>query len=447
MLALIFGDSSDSEGEGPQQTIPKKRCRLDQNGPGEGLEWRLSKMPRLLPIYRNGDVIGYTEAPSSSEFPRNHVAVNPLSVQPGNSTNSGTTGGQPTSGPTEKPSPLFHDFSKWAPLDLSTPAPLSSFTPLNPQPMAEFQNNCDSGMISTSLENLTAGWDVGNDSSTTKYCYINGDAHTHSHLPHAIHFSKQEEEKFHSLVNRHPSLGPAALVVGPKTLDGFGPGAADIAQAARNPDFVAYQCQKVKSQLNTTNITLKLFLKVLQRLQTLKLGQHSQALLTIFIYVFNLVGHGLSQTFLVQPPMEDCPPSEAHEELEKFILDQAWIRLDKYTGESLDGSVKIEPVDVDMEAMVILDWAMFDRSEKAGNMQWGLDTGMHEDGWNPYIPPGPEIEDQLREGNESETQVGPDYNIELENTWKGQQRNHSTRPVPCAVSKKTARSSGTHSTS
>ncbi|KIK53811.1 hypothetical protein GYMLUDRAFT_249999 [Collybiopsis luxurians FD-317 M1] len=303
MLASIFGDSSDSEREGPQQTIPKKHHRLDQNGPGEG------------------DVIGYTEAPSSSGVPRNHVAVNPLSVQLGNSTNSGTTGLQPTSGPTEKPSPLFHDFSKWAPLDLSTPAPLSSFTPLDPQPMAEFWNNCDSGVIFTSLENLTAGWDgwpsgrfaldlthkeflstkglqvhwatrnsggdrigqcnsvniyggkistkqclgvihctnpeckivtwphvnskaylicwdqVGNDSSTTKYRYINGDAHTHSCLPHAIHFSKQEEEKFQSLVNRHPSLGPAALVVGPKTLDGFGPGAADIAQAARNPDF------------------------------------------------------------------------------------------------------------------------------------------------------------------------------------------------------------------
>ncbi|KIK53021.1 hypothetical protein GYMLUDRAFT_250730 [Collybiopsis luxurians FD-317 M1] len=351
MLASIFGHSSDSEGEGPQQAIPKKRHHLDQNGPGEGLEQSPSKMPRLLPIYRNGDVIGYTEAPSSSEVPRNHVAVNPLSVQPGNSTNSGTTGLRPTSGPTEKPSPLFHDFSKWAPLDLSTPAPLSSFTPLDPQPMAEFRNNCDSGVIFTSLENLTAGWDgwpsgqfaldlthkeflstkglqvhwatrnsggdrigqcnsvniyggkistkqylgvihctnpeckivtrphvksvaqclhqlstscscgaslvhaqcnsksylicwdqVGNDSSTTKYCYINGDAHTHSRLPHAIHFSKQEEEKFQSLVNRHPSLGPAALVVGPKTLDGFGPGAADIAQAAHNPDFVAYQC-------------------------------------------------------------------------------------------------------------------------------------------------------------------------------------------------------------
>jgi hypothetical protein len=46
---------------------------------------------------------------------------------------------------------------------------------------------------------------------------------------------------------------------------------------------------------------------------------------------------------------------------------------------------------------------MFDRSEKAGvagNMQWGLDTGMHEDGWNPDIPPAPEIEGQLREGND-----------------------------------------------
>ncbi|KIK49929.1 hypothetical protein GYMLUDRAFT_253429, partial [Collybiopsis luxurians FD-317 M1] len=103
-------------------------------------------------------------------------------------------------------------------------------------------------------------WDqVGNDSSTTKYRYINGDAHTHSRLPHAIHFSKQEEEKFQSLVNRHPSLGPAALVVGPKTLDGFGPGAADIAQAARNPDFVAYQRRKVKSQVQSGHSFLQQF--------------------------------------------------------------------------------------------------------------------------------------------------------------------------------------------
>ncbi|KIK66734.1 hypothetical protein GYMLUDRAFT_238970 [Collybiopsis luxurians FD-317 M1] len=89
--------------------------------------------------------------------------------------------------------------------------------------------------------------------------------------------------------------------------------------------------------------------------------------------------------------MEECPEQE--EDIENFILNQAWKQLDAYTGLSLDGKVKIEPVDADLEAITFLDHAMFDRSEAAGfagNSQWGLDIGMLEDNWNPYDLVAPE---------------------------------------------------------
>jgi hypothetical protein len=111
-----------------------------------------------------------------------------------------------------------------------------------------------------------------------------------------------------------------------------------------------------------------------------------------------LVAHRYHSDFL---NMKDCP-SNNFIALEKFILDQAWNRLNVYTGLSLDGSVKLEPVDVDMEAIELLDWAMFDRSKEAGlagNQQWGLDKGGHEDGWNPYNPAGPETDNEIWKGS------------------------------------------------
>ncbi|KAF5368795.1 hypothetical protein D9757_012291 [Collybiopsis confluens] len=340
LLASYFGDSYDSENEAVPKNGVKKRYRQNPSGPGESLEQRPSKMPKLLPIYQDTTllrnlypmiVLEYTKIPFHENKPDN--------------TNIG-----------------YKDCSKWAPLDLSNPALLSSFTPLDPQPMAEFRKLYDDGVVFTSLSNLVGGWNgwpsgrfamnlthgqfvstkalqvnwatrnsggdrtgqssspniyngkvsskqclglihctspdcqiisrprvkseadrihqlsgvcscgpfcnskshlicwgqIGNDINT-KYRHINGDAHIHSRLPHVIHFSKQEEEKFFSLVNNHPSLGPAALVVGPKTITGFGPGAADVAQAARNPDFVAYQRRKIKSQAQGGHSFLRQF--------------------------------------------------------------------------------------------------------------------------------------------------------------------------------------------
>ncbi|KAK0479331.1 hypothetical protein IW261DRAFT_1420054 [Armillaria novae-zelandiae] len=61
-------------------------------------------------------------------------------------------------------------------------------------------------------------------------------------------------------------------------------------------------------------------------------------------------------------------------------------------------------VDVDMEALCILEDRMFDRSEDAGiagNFQWGLDVGMHQDNWCPWKFGG-ENGKGVREGTESE---------------------------------------------
>lgn len=45
-------------------------------------------------------------------------------------------------------------------------------------------------------------------------------------------------------------------------------------------------------------------------------------------------------------------------------------------------------VDVDREAVMILEKEMFEYSKEsgvAGNWQWGLDAGSHQEGWVPYI--------------------------------------------------------------
>ncbi|KAK0475392.1 hypothetical protein IW261DRAFT_1422227 [Armillaria novae-zelandiae] len=70
----------------------------------------------------------------------------------------------------------------------------------------------------------------------------------------------------------------------------------------------------------------------------------------------------------------------------------------------MDGKPKPDAVDVDMEALILLEMKIFDRSEDAGvagNHQWGLDVGMHQDSWYPWSNDGPEGEKNSCEGNES----------------------------------------------
>jgi hypothetical protein len=48
-------------------------------------------------------------------------------------------------------------------------------------------------------------------------------------------------------------VGPAGLVVGPQTVGGYGEGAADIGQAGKNRDFVAYKAREFKARTLAQN--------------------------------------------------------------------------------------------------------------------------------------------------------------------------------------------------
>ncbi|KAK0461437.1 hypothetical protein IW261DRAFT_1428628 [Armillaria novae-zelandiae] len=62
---------------------------------------------------------------------------------------------------------------------------------------------------------------------------------------------------------------------------------------------------------------------------------------------------------LVQPrspgPDDDCPPTSDIEAVNCFIRQKAWERLVDYTGCTTDGNSKPDAVDVDMEALILLE--------------------------------------------------------------------------------------------
>ncbi|THU94636.1 hypothetical protein K435DRAFT_860354 [Dendrothele bispora CBS 962.96] len=101
---------------------------------------------------------------------------------------------------------------------------------------------------------------------------------------------------------------------------------------------------------------------------------------------------------------------------DQYLLKKAWERLVEFTGKTIDGKPKSVGVDVNYEAISILEEVMFDRTINAGiagNCQWGLDVGPLEDNWFPYN--GPEAQqDNLREGSESELEVGPKYQTDVQ---------------------------------
>ncbi len=81
-----------------------------------------------------------------------------------------------------------------------------------------------------------------------RYRYVNGMPHNHSRLSYVLHMTRSEEHEFKELVETHPHLGPVALMLGPRRLDGYGKGAADISEATRHPDRVKYERRMVKSR-------------------------------------------------------------------------------------------------------------------------------------------------------------------------------------------------------
>ncbi|KAK0430367.1 hypothetical protein EV421DRAFT_1744180 [Armillaria borealis] len=115
---------------------------------------------------------------------------------------------------------------------------------------------------------------------------------------------------------------------------------------------------------------------------------------------------------------EECPSVTESESLSRFIIEKAWERLVDFTGHTTDGKIKPKVVDVDMEALVLLERRMFDTSEDAGIA---------------------EEEKETREGNELELEVGPDFDKEklakwhrtqLEKEEAREQVQRATRPRP-----------------
>lgn len=98
-----------------------------------------------------------------------------------------------------------------------------------------------------------------------------------------------------------------------------------------------------------------------------------------------LIAHHHHAEFLQNDPSVDY--------IEQYVLQKSWDRLKDWQGLTVDGRNNTEGVDVNFEALSLLDRIMFDKSEKAGvagNDQWGLDVGPHELCWGPSFR-GPDV--------------------------------------------------------
>jgi hypothetical protein len=89
----------------------------------------------------------------------------------------------------------------------------------------------------------------------------------------------------------------------------------------------------------------------------------------------------------------DADTIEHGSDLEQYIINQAWDKLVTFMGRTEEGHQKVPGLDIDLEALKILEHPMFSHSKdagEAGNYQWCLDKGIHENNWNPWDSLAPE---------------------------------------------------------
>ncbi|KAF9529533.1 hypothetical protein CPB83DRAFT_834956 [Crepidotus variabilis] len=89
-------------------------------------------------------------------------------------------------------------------------------------------------------------------------------------------------------------------------------------------------------------------------------------------------------------------------------------------------------VDVEKESLELLEEQMFEMSKQAGvagNRQWGLDAGSHQDDWNPYggLPEHWDLQNYT--AGDDECLEGPNYKA-VEKIQPITQSGHKTRPKP-----------------
>ncbi len=117
----------------------------------------------------------------------------------------------------------------------------------------------------------------------------------------------------------------------------------------------------------------------------------------------SLVPMAHAGTILLAARIQSDKPKVAWE----TAIERAWEKQVFLTGKTVNGDVRQE-VDVDLKAVEMLEDCMFDQSEAAeiaGNCQWGLDAGHHQNNWSPYHHNRSSWTNNLRRGSESECTV------------------------------------------
>ncbi len=121
-------------------------------------------------------------------------------------------------------------------------------------------------------------------------------------------------------------------------------------------------------------------------------------------------------TLLLASRMETQDEKEGVIKTETYhsdLLQRAWNRQQEGNGKTLNGVERPQPVDIDHEAVDFLEGRMFTQSKTAGpagNQQWGLDAGPHQDRWHPYSEGPDEWTENPRAGNlEAERKVSVTY--------------------------------------
>ncbi|KAF5365157.1 hypothetical protein D9757_011758 [Collybiopsis confluens] len=111
--------------------------------------------------------------------------------------------------------------------------------------------NCSASLIHVpcnSRSYLIRYGQLGNDTSTLKYRYINGSPHNHSHIPNVTRTTATEDIKFLAAYQSRPDATPSQMMAGPPAPTGFGPGAAEIGHKFRSQGYTGYSLRRLRAK-------------------------------------------------------------------------------------------------------------------------------------------------------------------------------------------------------
>ncbi|KIK60752.1 hypothetical protein GYMLUDRAFT_85199 [Collybiopsis luxurians FD-317 M1] len=111
-----------------------------------------------------------------------------------------------------------------------------------------------------------------------------------------------------------------------------------------------------------------------------------------------------------------------------------------YIVKTNNGQPKVAGVDVDFEALRILEWRMFDHCSDAagpaGNHQWGMDKGQHKNRWNPWDEFAPENVIGYQKRDASAPMPGTNFESEAEEEVEHEPMVKKSRPRPRMIMNK-----------